>query len=62
MKNEDSQCFKWCVTRALNQVKHHSERITKELKTQATKLNWDGIEFLSVVFKHGEAHNRGVGC
>ena len=28
MKNEDNECFKWCVTRALNPVKNHPERIT----------------------------------
>ena len=31
MKNEDEQCFKWCITRALNPVARDSERITKEL-------------------------------
>ncbi|PFX13135.1 hypothetical protein AWC38_SpisGene22809 [Stylophora pistillata] len=46
MKNEDDQCFKWCVTRALNPVgKNHAERITKILKEQAKKLVWTGIEF-----------------
>ena len=45
MKNEDSECFKWCVTRSLNQVDKNSERITKELRKQSEKLNWKGIEF-----------------
>ena len=31
MKNQDNQCFKWSVTRALNPVDKHAERITKEL-------------------------------
>ena len=31
MKNEDNECFKWCVTRALNPVEHHPERITQDL-------------------------------
>ena len=30
MKNDDDQCFKWSVTRALNPVEKNSERITKE--------------------------------
>ena len=45
MKNEDDECFKWCVTRALNSIEDHPERITKELREQAKLLNWNGIEF-----------------
>ena len=45
MKNEDNECFKWCVTRALNQVDKNAERITKELRQEAKKLDWSGIEF-----------------
>ena len=44
-KNEDNQCFKWCVVRALNPVKKNSERITKELIEQAKSLNWSGLKF-----------------
>jgi predicted transcriptional regulator of viral defense system len=29
MKNDDDECFKWAVTRALNPVDKNSERITK---------------------------------
>ena len=45
MENDDNQCFKWAVTRALNPIKRDSERITIILKIQAEKYNWDGIEF-----------------
>src|SRR5688572_17219211 len=45
MKNEDEECFKWCVTRALNPVVRDSERITKELIKQSEELDWSGIEF-----------------
>ena len=45
MKNEDNECFKWCVTRALNQGKAHPERVTEELRQEAKKLDWSGIEF-----------------
>ena len=45
MKNNDDQCFKWAVTRALNPVERDSERSTKILKIQAEKYNWDGMEF-----------------
>jgi hypothetical protein len=37
MKNEDNECFKWCITRALNPVERDSERITKILRLQAEK-------------------------
>ena len=44
LKNDDDQCFKWSVTRALNPA-DHPERITKELKDQSKRLNWDGLSF-----------------
>ena len=45
MKNKDSECFKWCVTRALNLVEQNPERITKTLRQQVEKLNWEGLKF-----------------
>ena len=45
MKNDDNQCFKWAVTRALNPIDKNPERITKELKDQAEKYDWSGITF-----------------
>ena len=45
MENDDNQCFKWAITRSLNPVENHPERITKILKMQAEKLNWDNVEF-----------------
>ena len=45
IKNNDDQCFKWAVTRALSPVKRDSERITKELRKQAEEFNWEGITF-----------------
>ena len=44
-KNEDNQCFKWCVVRALNPVDKNPNRITKELLEQAESLNWSGLKF-----------------
>ena len=44
-KNEDNQCFKWCVVRALNPVDKNPNRITKELIEQAESLNWSGLKF-----------------
>ena len=45
MKNNDDQCFKWSVVRALNPVAKNSERITKELKDQSERLVWSGLKF-----------------
>ncbi|CAB4006917.1 Hypothetical predicted protein, partial [Paramuricea clavata] len=45
MKNYDDECFKWAVTRALNPINIHPERISKELKKQSRKIDWEGIEF-----------------
>ena len=35
LKNEDDQCFTWAVTRALNPVGEHDERIGPTLRKQA---------------------------
>ena len=45
MINNDDQCFKWCVARALNPVDKNQERITKELQKQADALDWDKMVF-----------------
>ena len=45
MKNNDDQCFKWSVTRALHPVDIHPERITKELKDQSERLDWSRLKF-----------------
>ena len=45
MKNDDDQCFKWSVVRALNPVENNSERITNELKEQSERLDWSGLKF-----------------
>ena len=41
MKNDDNECFKWCITRALNPVDKNAERVTKILRMQFTKLKWN---------------------
>ena len=45
MKNDDNECFKWCIARALNPVEKNAERITKILRLQAEKLNWKDMKF-----------------
>ncbi len=45
MKNDDEECFRWAITRALNPVDSKPERVTKELKEQSDRYNWKGITF-----------------
>ena len=45
IKNRDSECFKWSVTRFLNPVDKKPDRVTKILVEQSKKYNWDGISF-----------------
>ena len=45
LKNEDDECFKWAITRALNPVENHPERIDKELRETSKVLNWRGRKF-----------------
>ena len=46
MKNNDNQCFKWCVTRALfNIEKEHAERIDNNLRENSKRINWNGLKF-----------------
>ena len=41
IKNEDDECFKWAITRALNPVEKNSERIDKKLRETSKDLNWE---------------------
>ena len=45
IKNDDWQCFKWAVGRALHPVENHPERLTEELRRQCMDLNFEGISF-----------------
>jgi hypothetical protein len=49
MKNDDDECFKWAVTRALNLTDTHPERISKELKRQSEELDWEETEFATPI-------------
>ena len=44
MKNEDDECFKCFITRALNRVKSHPERMTSLLREQSEALSWEGLK------------------
>ena len=45
MKNEDNECFKWCVLRALNPKDSKPERIDKDLKSKQDTLNMKGMRY-----------------
>ena len=45
MKNDDNQCFKWCITRALFPVDKNAERIDKNLRENSKRINWNGLKF-----------------
>ena len=45
MQNEDDECFKWSVLRALYPKDNHPERIDKDLKSKQDTLNMNGIRY-----------------
>ena len=51
--NEDNECFKWEVTRALNPVEEHQERISKVLRRQSEWIDWSILTYPVV-----SSHNR----
>ena len=54
--NEDDECLKYAITRALNPVEKPYERIEKKLRETSKVLNWEGLKFpvnlvISINFK-----------
>ena len=45
MKNQDDECFKWCILRALNPKDNHPERVDKDLISKQDTLNMKGIKY-----------------
>ena len=45
MQNQDDECFKWSILRALNPKDNHPERIDKDLKSKQDTLNMKGIKY-----------------
>ena len=45
IKNKDKKCFLWCHVRHINPLKEHPEKILKNDKKIAEKLDYNGIEF-----------------
>ena len=62
MKNEDNECFKWCITRALFPVNKHPERIDKNLRENSKRLNWNGLKFPNDLkqITHFEKSNQNI--
>ena len=62
MKNEDNECFKWCVTRAFFPAKKNLERIDKNLRENSKRINWTGLKFpLNLKdIKHFEKLNQNI--
>ena len=46
-KDDDQQCFKWAVTRAMFPIKRKRDAIilTKNLREQAEEFNWEELTF-----------------
>ena len=42
---ESKMCFKWAVTRALNPVDDNPQKVTKELREQGERHEWEGVAF-----------------
>ena len=45
MKNQDEECFKWCVLRALNLKNKNAERVDSDLKSKQDSINMEGIRY-----------------
>ena len=45
LQNEDGECFKWAITRALNSVEENYERVDIKLRETSKILNWQDLKF-----------------
>ena len=45
MKNEDDKCFQYCVARHFCRDEKNPHRISKRLKAEIEKLNWNNMKF-----------------
>ena len=45
MKNQDEECFKWCVLRVLNLKNKNAERVDSDLKSKQDSINMEGIRY-----------------
>ena len=44
LKNEDDECFKWAITRALNPVEKTLNVLIKKIFEKNQVFNWDGLK------------------
>ena len=58
LKNEDDECFKWAITRALNPAEKHSERIDIKLREKSEVLNSDCLKFPIILRDINKFENR----
>ena len=58
LKNEDDECFKWAITRALTPVEKNTERIDIKLREKSEVLNWEGLKFPVSVSDFNKFENR----
>ena len=62
LKNEDDECFKWAITRALNPVEKKTLNVLIKNFETSKFLNWEGLKFpvnLSDINKF-ENHNSSI--
>ena len=62
LKNEDDECLKWAITRALNPVENYPERIDRKHRETSKIVSWEGLKFsvnLSDINKF-ENHNSSI--
>ncbi len=45
VKNNDNECFKWCISRYFCLDQKNPERISERLKEEAAKINWNNLNF-----------------
>ena len=45
IKNEDDKCFQYCIARHFCRDEKHSERVTKRLKAEVEKFDWNNMKF-----------------
>ena len=45
LNTTDSECFKWCITRAMNPIGKNQNLITKKLREQSKIFDWTGVNF-----------------
>ena len=45
LNTTDNECFKWCITRAMNPIGKNQNLITKKLREQSKIFDWTGVNF-----------------